>query len=282
MIEIPESITIARQLNESVKGKKIMQAEAVHTPHGFAFYTGDADFYSKVMEGKIIGEAIGIGSMVEIGLDDSDGREEEGKYSFVVGDGTNIRLYLPGEKLPQRYQTKLTLEDDSALVCTVQMYGSMILIEPDVYDNFYYQAALQKPLPGTEEFDYEYFCSLNEGLSGNMSVKAFLATEQRIPGLGNGVLQDILFLSGLHPKRKIGTLREIQWKKLYETVVDTIGKMTAAGGRNAEKDLYGEKGGYQTLLSKMTVGKPCKYCGNIIQKANYLGGTVYFCPGCQE
>lgn len=281
MIEIPESITIAKQLNGSVKGKKIVQAEAAHTPHGFAFYTGNAEFYSKVMEGKTIGEAFGIGSMAEISLDDTEGRNEA-RYSFVVGDGTNIRLYQPGEKLPPRYQTRIVLEDDSSLVCTVQMYGNMFLIEPDAYDNFYYQVALQKPFPGSEAFDYGYFCSLKEDLSGNMSVKAFLATEQRIPGLGNGVLQDILFLSGLHPKRKIGTIREIQWRKLYETVTDTIGKMTAAGGRNTEKDLFGEKGGYQTLLSKMTVGKPCPYCGNIIQKANYLGGTVYFCPGCQE
>ncbi|MBO5054824.1 MAG: hypothetical protein J6C64_00510 [Lachnospiraceae bacterium] len=30
------------------------------------------------------------------------------------------------------------------------------------------------------------------------------------------------------------------------------------------------------------MGKPCTYCGNMIQKANYLGGTVYFCPSCQE
>lgn len=281
MIEIPESVTIARQLNGSVKGKKIIQVEAAHTPHGFAFYTGDPAFYSEVMEGRVIGEAAGIGSMIEISLGGPEGREAS-RYSFVVGDGTNIRLYMPGEKLPGRYQTRIVLEDDSSLVCTVQMYGSMFLIEPECYDNFYYQVAKQKPFPGSEEFDYDYFCSLREGLSGNLSVKAFLATEQRIPGLGNGVLQDILFLSGLHPKRKIGTVRDGQWKKLYGTVTDVLERMTAAGGRNTEKDLFGEKGSYQTLLSKMTVGKPCPYCGNMIQKANYLGGTVYFCPGCQD
>ena len=137
MIEIPESITVARQLNESVKGKKIAQVEAAHTPHGFAFYTGDADFYSEMMEGKAIGEAAGIGSMVEISLDDPE-KGEYSRYSFVVGDGTNIRLYMSGEKLPGRYQTRILLEDDSSLVCTVQMYGSMFLIEPELYDNFYY------------------------------------------------------------------------------------------------------------------------------------------------
>lgn len=281
MIEIPESITIAKQLNQAVKGKKIIQAETEHLPHGFAFYTGDPGFYSGVMEGKVIGEALGIGSMVEIKLEDGEGKETS-RYSFVAGDGTNIRYYMPGDKIPQRYQTRITLEDDSALICTVQMYGSMFLIEPDSYENFYYQVARQKPFPGTEEFDYDYFCSLREDLPGTTSVKAFLATQQRIPGLGNGVLQDILFLSGLHPKRKINTLREVHWKKLYETMTEVLKKMTDAGGRDTEKDLFGEKGGYRTFLSKLTVGKPCPYCGNMIQKASYLGGTVYFCPGCQE
>ena len=65
-------------------------------------------------------------------------------------------------------------------------------------------------------------------------------------------------------------------------MLDVLGKMTEAGGRDTERDLLGEKGGYRTLLSKLTVGKPCPYCGNSIQKASYLGGTVYFCPKCQE
>lgn|GEM_PF-2077218 len=34
----------------------------------------------------------------------------------------------------------------------------------------------------------------------NPCPKAFLATEQRIPGLGNGVLQDILWTARIHPK----------------------------------------------------------------------------------
>ncbi len=37
MIEIPESLTIAKQLNETVQGKKIVEMEAAHTPHSFAW-----------------------------------------------------------------------------------------------------------------------------------------------------------------------------------------------------------------------------------------------------
>ncbi|EOS77563.1 MAG: endonuclease VIII [Lachnospiraceae bacterium] len=273
MIEIPESITIAKQLNDTVKGKKIIEAEAGHTQHSFAFYHEDPAGYANQMKGKRIGMAAGIGSMIEIELEEKN---------FVIGDGTNIRYYEPGRKLPERYQTRLTLEDGSSLICTVAMYGSMFLIDPEVYDNFYYLVGKEKPLPVTGDFDYEYFKELREEVSGKNSVKEFLATKQRIPGLGNGVLQDILLEAGLHPKRKLNTLMEQDWRRMYEAIKGILSKMLAAGGRNTEKDLFDNPGGYQTLLSKKTVGGPCPYCGNLIQKASYLGGTIYFCPYCQE
>ena len=82
MIEIPESLVIARQLNETVKGKRILEVEAAHTPHSFAWYSGEPKRYSEIMEGREVGTAVGIGSMIEIPL---------GNYSFIVGDGANLR-----------------------------------------------------------------------------------------------------------------------------------------------------------------------------------------------
>lgn len=273
MLEIPESRTVAAQINETVKGKRIREVEAAHTPHAFAWYSGEPAFYAEVMEGREIGRAVSIGSMIELEL---------GDHSFVVGDGTNVRYLAPGQKLPQKYQTRITLEDDSSIICTVQMYGSMFLIQPRIYDNPYYLAGKQKPMPNIEAFTYKYFEQLFDGLSGNCSMKAFLATQQRIPGLGNGVLQDILLLAGMHPRRKISRMTSGERRKVYDVVQETLERMTAAGGRDTEKDFFGNKGKYPSILSKNTVGKPCPYCGNTIQKANYLGGTVYFCPCCQE
>lgn len=273
MLEIPESRTIAAQMNETIRGKRILEVEAAHTPHSFAWYSSEPSFYAEIMEGREIGQTKSIGSMIEMQL---------GDYSFVVGDGTNIRYFAPDEKLPGKYQTRITLEDNSHVICTVQMYGAMFLIQPDSYDNPYYLTGKRKPMPNTEDFSYGYFKQLFDGLSGSTSMKAFLATEQRIPGLGNGVLQDILLAAGLHPKRKISGMTEQQRRKIYDVVQRTLKQMTAAGGRDTEKDFFGKKGGYQTMLSKKTVGNPCPYCGSLIQKMNYLGGTVYFCPLCQE
>lgn len=120
------------------------------------------------------------------------------------------------------------------------------------------------------------------GSTDKLSVKAFLATEQRIPGLGNGVLQDILYNARLHPKRKMKDLHKEEIDKLFHAIKTTLLKMIEQGGRDTETDLFGNKGGYITKMSKNTVDKPCPSCNEPIQKENYLGGSIYFCSQCQK
>lgn len=272
MIEIPESTTIAMQLNETVRGKKICRVITNASPHKFAFYHGDPADYNALLAGQVIGDSFGIGAMIEI---------TAGDRRVVLGDGANLRYYDDSGKTPSKHQLLLELDDESALVCTVQMYGAVLAFMEGTYDNKYYLVVKEKPQPLADAFDRVYFDTLRTEGSDRISAKAFLATEQRIPGLGNGVLQDILFHAGIHPKRKMGTIREIEFDRLFRSVKDTLAEMTRLGGRDTEKDLFGSAGRYRTLLSKNTVGKPCPVCATDIQKTSYLGGAVYWCPMCQ-
>jgi len=272
MIEIPESTTLAMQLNETVRGKKICRVITNASPHKFAFYHGNPADYNALLAGQVIGDSFGIGAMIEI---------TAGDRRVVLGDGANLRYYDDSGKTPSKHQLLLELDDESALVCTVQMYGAVLAFMEGTYDNKYYLVVKEKPQPLADAFDRVYFDTLRTEGSDRISAKAFLATEQRIPGLGNGVLQDILFHTGIHPKRKMGTIREIEFDRLFRSVKDTLAEMTRLGGRDTEKDLLGSAGGYRTLLSKNTVGKPCPVCGADIQKTSYLGGAVYWCPMCQ-
>jgi formamidopyrimidine-DNA glycosylase len=52
-------------------------------------------------------------------------------------------------------------------------------------------------------------------------------------------------------------------------------------GRDTEHDLFGQPGGYHTILSENTLDQPCPACGGTIRKEAYLGGAVYYCPECQ-
>ena len=94
------------------------------------------------------------------------------------------------------------------------------------------------------------------GSTSTLSLKALLATEQRIPGLGNGVLQDILFNAHMHPKKKAGMLSTADRRLLFEATRTTLAEMVAGGGRDTETDLYGRPGGYRPQRSELLLLPP--------------------------
>jgi formamidopyrimidine-DNA glycosylase len=114
-----------------------------------------------------------------------------------------------------------------------------------------------------------------------LRAKGFLATGQRVPGLGNGVLQDILWSAKIHPKSRVSAWSESDQECLFQQVKAVLSAMAELGGRDTEKDLFGNEGGYKTVMSKNTAGHPCPVCGGMIQKENYMGGSIYYCAGCQ-
>lgn len=272
MIEIPESLTIARQLNETIQGKIISYVKANQSPHSFAWYFGNPEMYNDLLSGKAIGMSHARAAIIEIEVEDC---------RIVVGDGASPRYYEDLKKVPKKHQLYIEFDDATAMVCTIQMYGGIWAFQDGQFDNPYYLGAKAKPSPLSDLFDFEYFRSLRSDKTDKLSAKAFLATEQRIPGLGNGVLQDILYLAGIHPKRKMSNITEIEYRKLFDTLKSTLNNMAELGGRDTEKDLFGNPGGYQTYLSKKTYGSICTRCGYELRKENYMGGTIYYCEKCQ-
>lgn len=272
MLEIPESFTVSGQMNQTVKGKTIRNVFANSFPHKFAFFFGDPSGYHSLLSGKRIDGAHAVAAQIEI---------EAGNARILLSDGVNARFFAPGEAAPAKHQLLIEFDDDSALACTVQMYGGLWAYPEGKNENPYYRVAKEKPSPLSEQFNEAYFDAMLRASKPNLSAKAFLATEQRIPGLGNGVLQDILFRSRIHPKSKLGTISDAQREKLYRSVKDILFEMTAKGGRDTEKDLFGCPGGYKTLMSAKTLQKPCPVCGGKLVRQAYLGGNVYFCPNCQ-
>lgn len=273
MLELPESTTLARQMREHLSGATIVSAEAGHTPHGFAFYRGDPSDYRDLLEGTQIQGAAAYGSMTEMEL--SQG------VRLLFNDGANVRLLPADAKVPAKHQLLLGLSDGRRVVVTIQMYAGILAYHEGDAVSPYYDIARVKPSPLGSDFTDGHWQTLLHDAKPSLSAKAFLATEQRIPGLGNGVLQDILLLSGIHPRTKLAQLSQDDRDRLLDAVRGVLGAMTEAGGRDTEKDLLGQPGGYRTLLSAKTLPFPCPHCGGALVRQAYLGGNVYFCPHCQ-
>lgn len=274
MIEIPESIVLAGQLNDSICGKRIKNVIVENSPHKFAWYYGDLRAYYDLLKDKVITKVSGFCTYVEIKADD---------VTVLLGEGVSIRYIKENMKRPDKHQLLIEFDDSSVITASIQMYGGLWCFKEGNFDNKYYFLAMEKPSPLTKGFDDDYFYKIvNDPNVERLSVKALLATEQRIPGLGNGVLQDILFNAKIHPKRKTKTLTVEEKISLFKSIKSTLHEMTINGGRDTEKDIFGCSGGYKTKLGKNTLDKPCSVCGSIIKKEAYLGGSIYYCPSCQE
>jgi formamidopyrimidine-DNA glycosylase len=274
MIEIPEAESLSRQLTETVSGKRIVGVVAGLSPHKFAWYHGDPKDYDALLCGKTIGTAVAYGGMVEIGIGDA---------VILFSDGIILKYHTRDEQHPQKHQLLIEFEDATAISASVQMYGGLWCFKEGEFHNPYYETARCKPSPLSDEFDRAYFNRLiTSSEVQKLSAKAFLATEQRIPGLGNGVLQDILYKARIHPKRRVETLTDIERENLFHSVKSILKEMTTQGGRDTTRDLFGKPGGYRTRLSQTAVDKSCPACGGMIVKQPYMGGSIYFCDGCQK
>jgi formamidopyrimidine-DNA glycosylase len=245
--------------------------EANHSPHKFAWFSGDPARYEDLLVGRVIQSACYLGGNVEVQL---------GGINLLYG--ASLRVHQPGERLPAKHQLLLKFRDGSALSASIQMWGALLCYEEGRAPDFMeYALAVQKPSPLSPAFERKHFDQLFSEDTPKLSAKAFLATEQRIPGLGNGVLQDILWSARIHPRRKMAALSEQELDEMFRAIKCVLQQMVEQGGRDTEKDLFGCQGGYQTVASKYAGKIPCPGCASPFRKEAYLGGSIYYCPGCQ-
>src|SRR3990172_10428018 len=108
MIELPEAMTIARQMTEALKGKRIESGIRGNSPHKFAFYNRAPEEYEAILKGKTMGDTVARGSSILAAV--------EPGYVLCFGDGGERINYHQSEKtLPAKHQLLLRFEDGTCL-----------------------------------------------------------------------------------------------------------------------------------------------------------------------
>jgi formamidopyrimidine-DNA glycosylase len=276
MFELPEFLNLAEQMNATINGKIIQRGRLGNSPHKFVWYNRSHAEFEQLTKDKKVGKSRAKGRWLFVTL--------EPGYVLLLGEcGGKVLFHPSGSKVPKKYHLYITFEDGSFLTATTQMWGAMELYEKGEEQNREYVKGM-KTTPIEPEFTFDYFNALIDELvkGKKRSAKALLTQDQIIPGLGNAIVQDILFKARLHPRHPIAELSTGQRRELYHAIKDTVGEVIEKGGRYDEFDLYNNRGGYIRLMDKNTVGHPCPACGGKIVKIQYLGGACYLCPNCQE
>ncbi len=275
MFELPEVVTLASQVNETLAGRTVRSGSLGNRPHKFVWYNRSPEEFARLTAGRRVGRASARGRWLFIPL--------EPGYVLLFGEcGGKMLAHAPGTPRPAAPHLALEFDDDWALTVTTAMWGAMELHEAGTEQDRQYVRGM-RPTPVDPEFTPAYLSGLiDEQLTGEKrSVKGVLTQDQLIPGLGNAIAQDILFRARLHPRHPLADLDADQREVLHEAIVTTVGEAIDLGGRYDETDLHGNPGRYVRRMDKAAAGRPCAACGTTIEKIQYLGGACYVCPSCQ-
>jgi formamidopyrimidine-DNA glycosylase len=276
MFEIPEYVTMARQMAESLAGKRVTSGTLGNSPHKFVWYNRTPAEFAALVKGRTVGKAYSRGRWLFLPLQPG--------HVLVFGEcGGKILLHTAGSGLPKKHHLSLQFEDGSALSATTRMWGAMELYEKGKELERKYVKGM-RPTPIDPEFTPAHLSALIEecAAEGSRSVKGLLTQDQLIPGLGNAIAQDIMFKARLHPKQPIAGLSKAQVRNLHKDIVATVNEAIRLGGRSDETDLHGNSGSYERIMDNAAAGHPCPECGTKIEKMAYLGGACYYCPSCQK
>jgi formamidopyrimidine-DNA glycosylase len=278
MIEMPEATIIARQMNKTLMGKTVSKFGRGNKTHKFLWLNRSDDEFKNILPGLTVSSANSFGRSIYLFL---------GDYMLWWSDtGGKLLYHEPGVQQPKNYHLGWEFEDGSALTFAMQMWGGVKLLEKSDFNQKPNDETGFEPLSKEftlDHFNYmldEYPEKTAKGIKGFLVATGFV-TPNHIAGLGNAIVQDILFHARISPKRKTMDITPDERKNLFDSINTTIAEAIRLGGRYDEVDHFGNKGQYIRLMDSKTKDTPCIKCGTEIKKISYLGGACYICPQCQ-
>ncbi len=269
-MELPELTVLGRQMAKEIAGKKISKVE-VANPKCLNMALSQ---FNRAVIGKTIRsvESKGKWLFIKLGSDHV--------LLFNPGMGADIIYFKPNDKLPEKYQIKLVLEDQTGLTIRVWWFCYLHVMQANKLGEHKLVGKLGiNPLD--KDFTLNRFKLLLTKKGGN--IKNFLLDQKNIAGIGNVYVQDMLFKAKIHPKRKISSLTNKQIEALYKSMKSGLNDSIRLGGLAYEKDFYGNKGRYGADQFKIAYkpGKPCPVCHITIQKIKTGSTSSFICPKCQ-
>lgn len=114
-------------------------------------------------------------------------------------------------------------------------------------------------------------------------IKTVLMDQTVLAGIGNIYSDEILWMSGIHPERKVSTLKKDDVRKMLKNMILILNKSISLGGDSMSdyRNIDGEKGSFQKSHQVYRRAKQkClkKGCPGIIERKIVGGRSAHYCP----
>lgn len=138
------------------------------------------------------------------------------------------------------------------------------------------------PEPLSDDFDgIQLF---QKSRKRSCSIKSFIMNSHMVVGVGNIYACESLYLSGINPKRKAGTISKARYIKLADTIKQVLTSSIEQGGTTL-RDFSREDGqpGYfaQKLFVYGKTDTACPQCKSIIKQFSQQARSTFYCSNCQ-
>jgi len=273
--ELPETETIARDLDGAIRGRKIKK---VSVRKADVLREVSARSIAKRLQDATILRSWRRAKLVVIDLDTGDRIVVQPRFTgaLLIDDGT-----FTGSEL--NYSTlRLDLDDGRALhYADVRRLGTVALMDADRFEE--YSGKL-----GIEPLDRAFTATHLSAVLGTTSqpVKKVLMEQRKIAGIGNIYANEALWRARIDPSRPGASVTFEQASLLRDSIVAVLGEAIEARGTSFRdyRDARGKRG---TFVEKLEAygrgGLPCRRCGSKLVSTHAVDGrATTMCVKCQH
>jgi len=278
MPELPEVETIARGVNERLRGDQIV--EVWFGSHSEPFKTAP-EKQAAGLEGRVILEVHRTGKHIVCEL----GNPGEPLSAPATAQWI-VHLGMTGQLLVTTPQGLVAPHTHARL--SLASGREMRFIDPRRFGRLEFrELGLEKGFegPGSEPMTItrEAFAGLFRGR--RLAIKAALLNQTLLHGVGNIYADESLFRAGIRPRRMAGRLKRTELFRLHAALQQVLQHAIELGGSSVSDyvDADGVRGFFQ-LEHKvyMRTGKPCSVCGAPIRRILLAGRGTHYCTQCQH
>lgn len=274
MPELPETETIARDLDEAIAGSTITSVRV--TKPDVLRGVSKRTFAQRLKGAKIL-RSWRRAKLIITDLSTGDRLVVQPRFTgAMIVEDEDTEASLLG------YSTmRMQLDDGRALhYCDVRRLGTVALMNERRFAE--YVGAL-----GKEPLDPSFTPAQLSGVLrvSSQPVKKVLMDQRKIAGIGNIYANEALWLAGIDPSRSAKSIDDDSVDRLYREIVDVLTRSIAARGTSFRdyRDAKGQRGRFvEQLTAYGRGGQPCKRCGTTLILTHEVDGrATVICTRCQ-
>lgn len=275
MPELPETETIARDLDALVRGATI---DRVTVSHADVLREVTPRVLANRVRGATIAKAWRRAKLIVLDLSTEDRIVVQPRFTgaMLIDAGD-----LPVEE--RRYSTVAFQLDDGRTLHyrDIRRLGTLALMTPERF--VAYTSTI-----GVEPLDSAFTAQhLSSRLRrSRQAIKKVLMDQRTLAGVGNIYANEALWRSMIDPSRAAGTLSGDETRRLHDELVAVLRESIEARGTSFRdyRDARGERGRFaEQLQAYGREGQPCNRCGRKLVGTHAIDGRMtVLCASCQS